>query len=67
MNTVGYGESGMNWERSMEAYITIHTIDGGNLLHDADGSMTTYRGGMGGGGREFQEGEDVCIPVADSW
>lgn len=57
----------MNWESSTEAHIATRTIDSGDLLRDADGSMTTYRGGMGGGGREFQEGEDVCIPVADSW
>ena len=32
-------------------------------------SVTTERGGMGwevGGGREAQEGRDICISVADS-
>ena len=65
------GEGGKYGESNMETYITICKIDaGGNLLYgsgnSSQGSVTTQRGGMGGGGREVQEGEDVCVPVADS-
>ena len=42
----------------------------GTLLCDrassTQGSVTTWRGGMGGDGMEDQEGVDVCMPVADS-
>ena len=59
----------MNRESSMETYTLtcVKQIASGNLLYDSgnsnQGSVTTYRGGMG---REAQEGGDICIPIADS-
>ena len=45
-------------------------IASGNLLYDLGnpnrGSVTTQRGGKGGGGKEVQEGGDMCIPMTDS-
>ena len=43
----------------------------GKLLHNtgssAQCSAMTYRGGMGVGEREVQEGRDICICIADSF
>ena len=45
----------------------VKYIANGNLLYVSGnsnrGSVSTQRGGMG---REFQEGGDICIPMADS-
>ena len=59
-----YGKS------NMETYIAICKIANRNLLYDSvnsnRGSAST-RGVVGeGDGREVQQGEDICIPMADS-
>ena len=53
----------------METYIAICKIANGNLLYDAGktwalGHVEEWDGE--GDGREFQMGEDICIPMADS-
>ena len=70
VGTVGEGESGMNWESSMEIY-TIPNVKqraSGNLLCDTgrstQWSVTTYREWDGAENeREGQEGGDIRIPV----
>ena len=61
----------------METYTLpyIEYIASGNLLYNAGNSNLVLCenlegwGGVGWGGRqeEVQEGEDMCIPMADSW
>ena len=58
----------------METYTlpSIKQIASGNLLCDTESSVqssvTTWNEGWNeiGDWNEFQEGEDICIPVADS-
>ena len=59
-----YGES------NIETYITIcKKIANRSLLYGSEnsnrGSVSTYRGGMGGDGREVQKAGDICITLAD--
>ena len=55
VDTVGEGDSGMNWESSMETYITVCKTVSGNLLYDAGSSNQMLSDnlegcdGMGGG------------------
>ena len=62
-----YGES------DMETYIIISKIDGqwefAVWLRELKlGLCDNLEGGEGlGGGRKFQEGGDICIPMADSY
>ena len=66
------GEGEMYGERNMEAYITICKIDGQwefavCLRELKQGLCTNLEGWDGeGDGREAQEGENICIPMADS-
>ena len=61
-----YGKS------NMETCITICKIDSQwefavCLRKPKQGLCINLKGGDGeGGGREFQKGRDICIPVADS-
>ena len=61
-------KGGTNGDSDMETYTLpqVKQIANGNLLYDSgnsnQGSVTTYRGGMGW---EVQEGGDICIPMAD--
>ena len=75
MDTAGEaeGEGGTNRENSMETPTPPYVKEtaSGNLLYDSGnsnrGSVTISRGWDGvGGGREVQEGGDVCISMADS-
>ena len=63
----GEGEGGMNWESSFETYTLpyVKLIASGNLLYDV-GSSKLVLWDRVEVGREFQEGEDVCILMADS-
>ena len=72
MNTAGEGEGEMNWESSMEIYTLLYAKQTAseNLLcktgSSTQCSVMTWRGGMGRwGGREAQEGGDICILMAD--
>ena len=72
MDTISEEEGGVNWENSIETHKVQHAkwTASGNLLHDARMSNPVLcdnlegRDGVGGG-REIQEGEDVCIPMVD--
>ena len=64
------GEGDMYGKSNTETYITICKIDNRNFL---SGSGNSNRGcinleGWDGeaDGREFQKGEDICIPMAAS-
>ena len=71
--TVGEGEGRLNREVRIDIYTLPWVNQGasGNLLHSTGNSarcsVMTYKGGMGVGGREVQEGGDICIHVADSF
>ena len=63
----------MNWEAETHIYTLpcVKQIASGKLLYStgssAQCSVMTQRGGEGdGGGREAQEGGDICIYMADS-
>ena len=68
VDTAEEGEGGTNWN----IYITVYKIDSsGNWLYDARSSNPVFcdnvEGWNGtGGGREVQEGGEICIPMADS-
>ena len=74
--TYGHGERGgeseMYGERNMETYVTICKIDGQwefavCLRELKQGLCINLEGWNGeGDGREVQEGEDICIAMADS-
>ena len=73
--TCGHGgkrEGGTNWEIRIDIYTLpcVKQIASGNLLYSTGSSawcsVMTQMGGMGGGGREVQEGRDICIHIADS-
>ena len=74
MDTEVEGESGTNGESSMEKCTLpyVKWIASGNLLYDSGTSRSrllcdNLEGwDVVGGGREVQEGGDICIPVADS-
>ena len=73
MNTEGEGTGGRYGESSIGTYTLpyIKWIASGNLLYDAASSnlvlCDSLEGQDGvGDGREVQEGEDICIPMADS-
>ena len=70
MDGVWGGEGDMYGKSNTETYITICKIDNRNFL---SGSGNSNRGCINlegwdgeGDGREFQKGEDICIPMADS-
>ena len=68
----GEGVNGTNWESSIDIYslLCIKQKASGKLLcstgSSALGSVTTWRGGVGLGGREAQEGGDIRIHIVDS-
>jgi len=72
----GHGERGgegeMYGKSNLETYITICKIDGQlGICCVAQETQTgalyqPRRVGWEGHGREFQEGGDICIPMADS-
>ena len=72
----GHGERGgegeMYGDINMETYITIYKIDSQwefaiCLKKLQQGLCINLEGWDGeGGGREFQKGGDICIPMADS-
>ena len=71
-DTVGEGEGGLNWESRTETYALAYVkqIPGGNVLCKTEVSPMLCEslegwGGVGGG-REIQEGEGICIPMAGS-
>ena len=74
VNIVGEEEDGTNWESSIETYTSpcIKQIANENLMYDRQDvqtggcSVTTERGGRVEGGREVQEGDNICTPMADS-
>ena len=73
LDTVGEGEGGVIGENSIETYTIQYAIQiaSSNLLYDAGNPKLTLcdniEGWDGeGGGREVQEGEDICIHVASS-
>ena len=73
MDTAGEREGGKNGESSKKTYTLpyVKHIASGNLLCDSGSSKPVFCdnlevwGGVGGG-REIQEGGDICIPMADS-
>ena len=74
VDTVWEEEGGTNWKNSMEIYITICKIDGGNLLcnigNSTQCSVTTWSCGMGTEvGRRFKEGTYVYqwLSHVDIW
>ena len=71
--TEGEGEGGMNWESGIETYTLpyVKLIASGNLLYYAGSSKLVLCDSLEGwdrvgGGREVQEGGDICILMADS-
>ena len=73
MDTVEEGKGGRNQENSMETYTSpyVKQLASGSLLQDAGSSNPELCGNLEGwdgekGGRETQEGGDICIPMADS-
>ena len=73
LDTVGEGESGMIWQSSIETYTLpyVKQIVSGNLLCDPGNPKPILCDNLegwdgGGGGREVQEGGDICILMADS-
>ena len=66
MDRAGEGEGGMNWEIGTDTYTPpcVKEIASGNLLYSTGSSAQCSV--MGGGGREVQEGGDICIHTADS-
>ena len=73
MGKVGEREGGMNWESSMETYTTICKTDSqwefAVWSKKVKPSALWQPRGVGWGGkvgREVQEGEGICIPMADS-
>ena len=66
MDTAGEGEGGVNSREALDIYITICKTDGQwEAMHNIGNStyghsVTTWRGGMAGG-REAEEGGDVCV------
>ena len=65
VDTAGEGECGTSGESSMETYITACKTASGNLLYDHRAETRCSTEAMGWGGREVQEGGDICIPMAD--
>ena len=68
VDTVGEGEGGMNGESSVETHTLpyVKQDSQGNSLYESQnsnwGSVTTWRGGQGGGGRGFKrEGTQVHL------
>ena len=67
------GASGTSGTGSMETYILsyVRQTGSGNLLYDSESSnrcsVTTVLRDGAGGGREVQEGGDICRPMADSY
>ena len=67
------GEGGKNLKSNIEIYTLpyIKQIASGNLLYDTGSSNSVFcdnlegRIGMGSGSM-VQEGEDICVPMADS-
>ena len=63
----------MNWDSGIETYTLpyVKQIASGNLLYDTGSSNPVLcenpvgQDGVGGG-KEFQEGVGICIPMADS-
>ena len=73
LDSVREGEGGMICESSIETYTLPYAkqTGSGSLFHDAGhpkpGLWDNLEGWDGeGGGKEIQEGGDVCIPMADS-
>ena len=73
LDTVGEREGGVMGENSIETYTLQYAIQiaSGNLLYDAGNPKPMLcdntEGWDGeGGGREVQEGEDICIHVVSS-
>ena len=69
---MGEGEAETGWRNNVETYTSLLAkwINSGDLLHDAGSSNLvlcyTLEGWDGvGGGREFQEGKDICISMVD--
>ena len=72
VDTVGGGKGGMNRENSTETYTLPYVIEivDENLLYDAGSSnpvLCDYVEEWDGVGseREFQEGGDICMTMAD--
>ena len=74
LDSVGEGKGGMIWENDIESCILsyVKQITSPGSMHDTGCSGLMHwddpeRWDGEGGGREVQEGEDIGIPVADSW
>ena len=64
VDTVREGEGGMNWEIRIDIYTLpcVKEIASGNLLYSTGSSALWRPRWVGwGGGREVQEGGDICI------
>ena len=67
MDTAGEGEGGVNSREALDIYITICKTDGQwEAMHNIGNStyghsVTTWRGGMGVGGRLKREGTYVYL------
>ena len=73
MDTVGKGEGRMNREGSIETHTLpcVKQTASGSLFCDAGSSNLVLCDNLEGwdrvgGGREIQEGGNICIPTADS-
>ena len=70
---VAEGEGGVIWESGIKTHplSRVKQIASGNLLYDTGSSNSVFydnlegRIGMGSGSM-VQEGEDICVPMADS-
>ena len=65
------GESGTGWESRSETCTSpyVKQIASGSLLFDAGSSNPVLCDNLEdelGGGREVQEGGDICVPMTDS-
>ena len=65
VDTDGEGEDGTNGESSVDTY-TLPRVKQAACGSSALCSVMTWRGGMGLGGREVQEGGGMCMRIADS-